>query len=83
MRWTEINPERRVHMASKHAEFAPLTRDELTSITGEQLPERAAMSLVTANLAIPVNLGLAANVLSDNSAAISDATQGTPISQVA
>ena len=70
-------------MTSKHAEFAPLTRAELNETAGEQLPERAAMSLVTANVAIPVNLGLAANVLSDNATAIADATQGTPIYQIA
>jgi len=49
--------------------------------TIEALPDRAAMSLVNANLAVPVNLGLAANVLSDNSTAYADAVQGTPITQ--
>ena len=62
-------------------EYRPLTREEIDAIAGEQLPERAAMSLVNANLAIPVNLGLAANVLSDGSVAYADATQGTPIDQ--
>jgi hypothetical protein len=52
-------------------------------MTGEQLPERAAMSLVTANLAIPVNLALAANVLSDGSQALAGALQTTPITQTA
>jgi hypothetical protein len=47
----------------------------------ERLPERAAMSLVNANLALPVNLALAANVLSDNSAALADAQQMAPITQ--
>ncbi len=41
------------------------------------------MPLVNANVAIPVNLALAANVLSDNSTAIADATQQTPIDQTA
>jgi hypothetical protein len=61
--------------------YKKLTRDELERLTGEELPERAAMSLVNANLAIPVNLGLAANVLSDGSIAYADATQQTPIDQ--
>jgi hypothetical protein len=46
-----------------------------------ELPNREAMSLVNANLAIPVNLGLAANVLSDGSIAGASATQTTPIDQ--
>jgi hypothetical protein len=44
-------------------EYRKLTREELDELAGEQLPERAAMSLVNANLAIPVNVALAANVL--------------------
>jgi hypothetical protein len=47
----------------------------------EALPDRAAMSLVNANLAIPVNLGLAANVLSDGAIAGANAQQTTPIAQ--
>jgi hypothetical protein len=46
-----------------------------------ELPERDAMSLVNANLALPVNLALAANVLSDGSIAGAGATQNTPIDQ--
>ena len=46
-----------------------------------ELPNREAMSLVNANLAIPVNLALAANVLSDGSIAQAGAFQNTPISQ--
>jgi hypothetical protein len=45
------------------------------------LPSREALSLVNANLALPINLALAANVLSDNSAALAGATQNTPIVQ--
>jgi hypothetical protein len=67
-------------MLSKN-HYKELTRDELDRLAGEPLPERAAMSLVNANLAVPVNLGLAANVLSDGSVAYADATQGTPITQ--
>ena len=61
--------------------YSEMTTEELDLLTGEHLPERAAMSLVNANLAIPVNLGLAANVLSDGAVAYADATQGTPITQ--
>jgi hypothetical protein len=46
-----------------------------------QLPDREAMSLVNANLAAPINLALAANVLSDDSLAIADARQFAPIDQ--
>jgi hypothetical protein len=62
--------------------YKPLTREELIALAGEELPERAAMSLVNANLAIPVNLGLAANVLSDNATAVADAAQTGQIDQV-
>jgi len=61
--------------------YRKLTREELNELAGEELPERAAMSLVNANLAIPVNLGLAANVLSDGSIAAANAEQTTPIDQ--
>jgi hypothetical protein len=46
-----------------------------------QLPDREAMSLVNANLAAPINLALAANVLSDSSIAVADAQQWAPINQ--
>jgi hypothetical protein len=58
-----------------------LTREELESLVGEPLPERAAMSLVNANVAIPVNLALAANVLSDNAVAAAGAVQDADIDQ--
>ena len=62
-------------------EYQRLSREELDALAGEPLPERAAMSLVNANLAIPVNVALAANVLSDGAIAYADATQATPIDQ--
>ncbi len=62
-------------------EYRSLTREELEELAGEALPERAAMSLVNANLAIPVNAAVAANVLSDGAIAYADATQTTPIDQ--
>jgi hypothetical protein len=63
------------------SEFKPLTREELSEIAGEELPERAAMSLVNANVAIPINAAVAANVLSDNAVAYANAAQSTPITQ--
>jgi hypothetical protein len=68
-------------MAKQSEEYRTLSRDELNALAGEELPERAAMSLINANLAIPVNVALAANVLSDHSAALAEATQQTPIDQ--
>jgi len=62
-------------------EYRKLSREELNALAGEELPERAAMSLVNANLAIPVNAAVAANVLSDGAVAYADATQDTPINQ--
>lgn len=58
-----------------------LTADEIENQGGEQLPDREEMSLINANIAVPVNAAVAANVLSDNSKAIADATQQTPIDQ--
>ncbi len=63
------------------ADYRPLTREELNALAGEELPDREAMSLINANLAIPVNAAVAANVLSDGAIAYADATQDTPIDQ--
>ena len=46
-----------------------------------ELPDREAMSLVNANVAAPVNLAAALNVLSDNSIAYANAQQNAPITQ--
>ena len=62
-------------------EYKVLTRDELDRLAGEPLPERAAMSLINANVAAPINLALAANVLSDGSVAYASATQDVSITQ--
>jgi hypothetical protein len=58
-----------------------LSREELDELAGEALPERAAMSLVNANIAIPINAAVAANVLSDGAVAYANAAQTTPIDQ--
>ena len=56
-------------------EYRKLTVEELNSLAGEELPERAAMSLVNANIAAPINAAVALNVLSDGSTAIANAQQ--------
>jgi hypothetical protein len=58
-----------------------LTKQELESQKGEQLPDREQMSLVNANIAAPINAALALNVLSDGSVAYANAQQTAPISQ--
>jgi len=63
------------------SDYKPLTREELTELAGEELPERAAMSLINANVAAPVNAAVALNALSDNSAAIANAEQTADIDQ--
>ena len=65
----------------KESQYRNITREELNELAGEELPERAAMSLINANLAIPVNAAIAANVLSDGSIAYADAVQQAPIDQ--
>ena len=66
---------------SEQTSHRPLTREDLAELTGEELPERAAMSLINANVAAPINAAVAANVLSDNSVAYASATQTAPITQ--
>jgi len=62
-------------------EYKKLTREDIDAITGGELPERAAMSLVNANLAAPINAAVAANVLSDNAIAYANAAQSGNINQ--
>ncbi|MEA3055998.1 MAG: hypothetical protein QOD30_1430 [Actinomycetota bacterium] len=62
-------------------EYRKLSREELNSLAGEELPERAAMSLINANIAAPVNLAAALNVASDSSIAYANAQQTAPITQ--
>ena len=68
-------------MGSKQEQYKQLTREELNALAGEELPERAAMSLINANVAAPVNAAVALNALSDNSAAIANAEQTANITQ--
>ena len=67
--------------ANAPQEYKKVTREELDELAGEALPERAAMSLINANIAIPINAAIAANVLSDGATAIAGAIQDAPIEQ--
>jgi hypothetical protein len=68
-------------MGKQSPDYKQLSRDELSQLAGEELPERAAMSLINANIAIPVNAAVAANVPADGAIAYADAAQQTPIDQ--
>jgi hypothetical protein len=68
-------------MGTQNEQYKPLTREELDALAGEPIPDRLAMSLIDANVAIPVNLALAANVLSDGSVAYADAVQDADLDQ--
>ena len=68
-------------MPQEKEQYKPLTREELDKLAGEALPERAAMSLINANVAAPVNAALALNVLSDDSVAYANAEQVADIDQ--
>ena len=62
-------------------EYKQLTHEELNALAGEELPERAAMSLINANVAAPINLAAALNVASDHSIAYANAQQTGDITQ--
>jgi len=68
-------------MGDKSQEYRSLSRDELNELAGEELPERAAMSLINANVAAPINAAVALNALSDNSTAYANAEQTANITQ--
>ncbi len=68
-------------MTDQPQEYRGLSREELDELAGEALPERAAMSLINANIAAPVNAAVAANILSDNSVAYANAEQDVDIDQ--
>jgi hypothetical protein len=58
-----------------------LAKQDVNKESATALPERDAMSLVNANLAVPINIAAALNVLSDGSIAAAVAQQTTPIDQ--
>jgi hypothetical protein len=68
-------------MSETPQEYRKLTREELDELAGEPLPERAAMSLINTNIAVPVNAAVALNVASDNSIAYANAEQTGTITQ--
>lgn len=61
--------------------MSEISIDELEAQRVDPLPDRAAMSLVNANIAAPINAALALNVLSDGAVAIANAQQYAPITQ--
>jgi hypothetical protein len=58
-----------------------LSEEELQQQGSEEVGEREEMALVNANVAIPINAAVAANVLSDDAIAYADATQDSIIDQ--
>lgn len=58
-----------------------LSYEELLQQEASRLPERETMDLISLNLAAPVNAAVAANVLTDSSTAIAQATQTADIAQ--
>ena len=68
-------------MMPKKTRKKALTKKELATQQGAELPDREAMSLVNANLAAPINAAVALNALSDNSIAYANAQQTAPITQ--
>jgi hypothetical protein len=68
-------------MTDQLEEYRTLSRKELEALAGEPLPDRAAMSLINANVAAPINAAIALNALSDDSVAYANATQDATITQ--
>ena len=58
-----------------------LSAEELEQQEVAELPDREAMSLIDANVAAPVNVAAALNVLSDDSTATATAEQTADITQ--
>lgn len=68
-------------MTETPQEHPALSAEELEAQSAEELPDREAMSLVNANVAAPVNVAAALNVLSDGSTAYANAEQTADIDQ--
>ncbi len=58
-----------------------LSVEELEAQEGAELPDREAMSLLDANVAIPINAAVAANVLSEGADAAAEAEQEAEVDQ--
>jgi len=69
------------HDKPTRAETSELTPEEIDAQEAAELPDREAMSLINANIAIPINASIAANVLSDGATAYSNAIQTDQITQ--
>jgi hypothetical protein len=65
----------------KNPQNDELSAEELQAQDVNELPDREAMSLINANIAVPVNAAVAANVLSDNAVAYANAEQYADIDQ--
>ena len=84
---TEKHDHQRIQVETRCADCGQelgrqtFNRADLEAQQVTELPDREAMSLVNANVAAPINLALAANVLSDGSIAYAEATQYAPITQ--
>jgi hypothetical protein len=78
---TERRDEERFEELKAQDVERELSTDELEAQEGAELPDREAMSLINANVAAPVNLAAALNVLSDGSVAVANAEQTAPITQ--
>jgi len=64
------------------SEQSALTPEELNAASAEELPDREQMALVNANVGLPVNAAVAANVLSSDSTADAGADQQSDIKQL-
>ena len=78
---TERRDEERLEDLKAQNPERDLSTEELEAQEAAELPDREAMSLINANVAAPVNLAAALNVLSDNSIAVANAEQTAPITQ--
>ena len=58
-----------------------LSDQEMDEQQAQELPDRENTSLINANIAIPVNAAIAANVLSDGATAYANAVQTDEITQ--
>lgn len=68
-------------MTDENARPEGLSSEELEQQGSEQLQDREEMALVNANVAVPINAAVAANVLSDDAVAYADASQDAYIDQ--
>jgi hypothetical protein len=69
----EVNPSMKI--------VKEFSYEELLQQEASRLPERDTMDLISLNLAAPINAAVAANVLTDASTAVAQATQTADIAQ--